>query len=450
MTSILLIYPFFLPRRDRSVFRFPPLGIGYVASALKTAGYDVHVLDCTFLKRKEALTKAMAVKATVTGIYCMASMVENSFWFARYLRGHCGLLIAGGPMPSCDPDGFLDHFDVVVRGEGEQTVVELLRAYEEGSDLQNVAGIVFKKKGEAPAGNGAIYSTAERPFVENLDRIAFPEREMLPNAQYLRYGKRKYGFSITTVMSTRGCPFHCEFCSNVVFGGSYRERSPGNVVDEIEEALGLGYDRISFADDVFTMNPRRVLEVCDEIHKRGLRFQWECLGRVDTLDFPLALAMKAAGCMRIYFGIESGSEAILKLMHKKITIDMARKAVEAASRAGLQVGAFFILFYPGDTNETVLQTLRFALSLPVDYLGLTLPFPLPATALFKRVGYMPEENRSGISITAYSRDFSVAKMRFGILKGKLHFALKRKLERFASPVLRFFERATDALFMFLK
>jgi len=439
-----------LPRRDRSVFRFPPLGIGYIASALKTAGHDVHVLDCTFLKRKEALTKALAVKATVTGIYCMASMVENSFWFARRLRVHCRLLIAGGPMPSCDPVGFLDHFDVVVRGEGEQTMVELLRAHGEGSDLQNVAGIVFKRKGEAFAENRAIYSTAQRPFVEDLDRIAFPAREMLPNARYIRYGKRKYGFSITTVMSTRGCPFHCEFCSNVVFGGSYRERSPGNVVDEIEEALKLGYDRISFADDVFTMNPQRVLEVCEEIRTRGLRFQWECLGRVDTLDFPLALAMKKAGCMRIYFGIESGSDAILKLMHKKITIDMARSAVEAASRAGLQVGAFFILFYPGDTHETVLQTLRFALSLPVDYLGLTLPFPLPGTALFKRVRYLPEENRSGISITAYSKDFSVAKMRFGILKGKVLFALKRKLGRLAPPVLRIIEPTTDMLLRFLK
>ena len=124
--------------------------------------------------------------------------------------------------------------------------------------------------------------TTDRPFEKHLDRIPFPARGLLPNEDYIRYGRKKYGYSITTVMSTRGCPYRCEFCSNVVFGGSYRERSPQNVVDEVEEALGLGYDRISFADDVFTLNRRRVLGVCEEIGLRGLQFQWECLGRVDA------------------------------------------------------------------------------------------------------------------------------------------------------------------------
>ena len=106
-----------------------------------------------------------------------------------------------------------------------------------------------------------------------LDRIPFPARALLPNESYIRYGKKKYGYSITTVMSTRGCPFRCEFCSNVVFGGSYRERSPENVVDEIDEVLALGYDRISFTDDVFTMKKERVIKVCQEIRRRGLTFQ---------------------------------------------------------------------------------------------------------------------------------------------------------------------------------
>ena len=125
----------------------------------------------------------------------------------------------------------------------------------------------------------------------------------------------------------------------------------GNVVDEIEAALGLGYDRISFADDVFTMKKERVVSVCEEILAAGLHFQWECLGRVDALDAPTALKMKQAGCTRIYFGIESGDEDILELMNKRITPEQARKAVEIAHAAGLEVGAFFILFYPGDTDE---------------------------------------------------------------------------------------------------
>ena len=353
MTSVLLIYPYFKPRFDRSVFRFPPLGISYIASSLKSAGHDVHILDCTFLKRKDAQQKALAIKASIIGIYCMASMTRDCNWFANQLRDRCRLLVAGGPMPTCDPVPFLDHFDVVVRGEGEQTMAELVLAWERGSGMESILGITFKRKAGSLSENDAMTcTTSPRPFMTNLDSIPFPARDMLPNSQYINYGKRRYGFSITTVMSTRGCPFQCEFCSNVIFGGSYRERSPENVVDEIEEVIKMGYERISFADDVFTMNKTRVIQICEEILRRKLRFQWECLGRVDTVDYGLAIAMKQAGCERIFFGIESGNEAILKLMKKMITTDQARFAVEEARRAGLQVGAFFILFYPGDTDET--------------------------------------------------------------------------------------------------
>ena len=208
----------------------------------------------------------------------------------------------------------------------------------------------------------------DRPFNKDLDGLPFPARQLLPNQSYIQFGKKQYGYSITTVMSTRGCPYDCEFCSNVIFGGSYRERSAKNVVDEIEQALSIGYDRISFADDVFTMRQKRVLEVCEEIKQRSLQFNWECLARVDSIDAATYVEMYRAGCRRVYFGIESGDDTVLKLMNKKITADQARHAVMAAHQAGLEVGAFFILFYPGETNQTVLEHAAFrhlpALGLP--------------------------------------------------------------------------------------
>ena len=257
-------------------------------------------------------------------------------------------------------------------------------------------------------------------------------------------------------MSTRGCPFRCEFCSNVVFGDSYRERSPHNVVDEIEAALALGYKRISFADDVFTLNRRRVIEICREILRRDLRFSWECLGRVDAFDYPTANEMKEAGCFRIFFGIESGNDDILKVMNKQITTDQARDAVETAHRAGLEVGAFFILCYPGETDDTVLDTLRFATSLPLDYVGLTMPYPLPGTALAERVGdRSPREWRQegGLlldHVLTFDADFSELKMRFAILKGHAQFAMRRRLGRLAPLALRLFEKPTDRVFRLLK
>jgi radical SAM superfamily enzyme YgiQ (UPF0313 family) len=457
MSQVLLIYPYFKPRRDRSVFRFPPLGISYVAACLREAGHDVRLLDCTFLERGEALQAALAAKADVVGVYCMATMMEEAVWLARSLRDRCRLLVAGGPLPTCDPAQFLEHFDVVVLGEGEEAMVELLRAHEADTDLGSVRGLAFRdEQAGLQPGEVGLRFTGERPPIRDLDRVPRPARDLLPNGSYIRHGREKYGYSVTTIMSTRGCPFRCEFCSNVIHGGAYRERSTSNVIAEIEEVLALGYDRISFADDVFTLNRRRVSQLCREIGRRGLRFHWECLGRVDALDYPMALEMKQAGCARIYFGIESGSDEILKLMNKKITTQQARDAVEAAHRAGLQVGAFFILFYPGDTDDTVIDTLRFANSLPLDYVGLTRPYLLPGTALLERVmGQVSGDPRLSESLLmsrspTCNDGVSEAKLRFGILKGHAEFHMKRRLGVLGSPLAHLFQRSTDGLLRLMR
>ncbi len=457
MSKVLLIYPYFRPARDRSVFRFPPLGIGYIASSLQAAHHEVKVLDCTFMKKADALQQALYTQADVVGIYSMVTMLEDCLWLAKELRQSSKLLVAGGPLATCDPHAFLPAFDVVVVGEGEQTMVELVKAYSEGTDITCIPGVITRQvKGTDGKSEEVLITSPERPFNRELDLLPFPARNLLPNQDYITFGKKKYGYSITTVMSTRGCPYDCEFCSNVIFGGSYRERSAGNVVDEIEQALSFGYDRISFADDVFTLRKQRVLEICAEIKKRGLQFYWECLGRVDSLDEAAYAEMYQAGCRRIYFGIESGDDNILKLMNKKITTAEARQAVVAAHQVGLEVGAFFILFYPGESNQTVLNTLHFATSLPLDYLGLTMPYPLPGTALYERVKgqikreWHPGESIFGSHVLIYNAEFSEAKMWFGIIKGQVQFQLGRRLGRLAPPALKLFETASDWLLIHLK
>jgi anaerobic magnesium-protoporphyrin IX monomethyl ester cyclase len=452
MNKMLLIYPYFRPSNDRSVFRFPPLGISYLASTLLKEGHEVQLLDCTFMNKAEALKQALELKAEVVGIYCMVTMLDDCLWLARQLRATSRLMIVGGPLPTCDPQAFVADFDVVVHGEGEGTVLELLQAYATGSDYSTIAGITFRRKTSInDRADTESISNPDRPFIKDLDSLPFPARQLLPNQNYIQFGRKKYGYSITTVMSTRGCPYDCEFCSNVIFGGSYRERSAKNVVDEIEQALSVGYDRISFADDVFTMRQKRVLEMCAEIKQRGLQFKWECLTRVDSIDAATYVEMYRAGCRRVYFGIESGDDMVLKLMNKKITSDEARHAVLAAHQAGLEVGAFFILFYPGETNQTVLNTLRFATSLPLDYLGLTMPYPLPGTALYERVKgqikreWRPGESVFGSHVLIYNADFSEAKMWFGIIKGRAQFEIKRRFGKLAPFVLRLFEAPTDWL-----
>jgi anaerobic magnesium-protoporphyrin IX monomethyl ester cyclase len=451
MTTVLLIYPYFNPPKNRSIFRFPPLGVGYVASSLRNAGYDVSILDCTFMKKEDALRAALGCGADVAGVYCMVTMREECIRFARALRGNCDLLIAGGPLPSCDPLPFMEDFDIVVRGEGEKAMTEVVRAYEDGGDFESVPGIVCMRKNMSEDTDEIVFTTP-RKLEAHLDEIEFPARDLLQNEEYIGYSMRRFGHATTTIITTRGCPFRCEFCSNAVFGVSYRERSPENVLLEVEEALSYGYDRIHFADDVFTLNRGRILKFCEEIGKRGLDFKWECLGRVDSIDREIATAMKEAGCDRIFFGIESGNDSILKMMNKKIMVDSARKAVEAAHSGGIRTGAFFILCYPGESDDTVLDTLRFSTSLPLDYLSFTVPYPLPGTPLYERIKHRIKKEwkiPDGVwdHVLIYDDEFSEMKMRFAILKGQVQFGMRR---RFGSFAVKPFELLTDAVFRVMK
>ncbi len=173
------------------------------------------------------------------------------------------------------------------------------------------------------------------------------------------------------------------------------------------------------------------------------------------MDAATAQTMQQAGCRRIYFGIESGDDRILALMNKRVTTAQARRAVEVSHRAGLEVGAFFILFYPGDTDETVLNTLRFATSLPLEYLGLTLPYPLPGTALYQRVKeritrpWRPGENLFTTHSLIFESEFSEAKMRFGLFKGQVQFGLKR-MGSLGQLALGVFEKPTEALLRLMR
>ncbi|MDD1751187.1 MAG: B12-binding domain-containing radical SAM protein [Methanothrix sp.] len=449
MTQILLIYPYFKPRYDRSSFRFPPLGLGYLASSLKICGYQPHLLDCTFLDRDEAWQRAKQSKADIVGIYSMVSMQEDSLTFARLMRNRCDLLVAGGPLPSCSPATFLDDFDLVVVGEGEQTIQEIVKAYDAGSEYSSIKGLQYRNQGDT-------IRTPTRELQTDLDGIPFPARDLFQNQKYIDHWNKRRGYSATTVITTRGCPFSCEFCSNAVFGVSYRERSSDNVLSEVEQALALGYDRIHFADDVFTLNKKRMMQICEEILARGMEFKWECLARVDSIDRATADAMKKAGCDRIFFGIESGDESILMLMNKRILLDQARRAVETARAAGLKTGAFFILCYPGETDETVLKTIRFATSLPLDYLSFTMPYPLPGTRLSERIKSKVINEWKGQSSflsdhsLIFESEFSGAKMRFAILKGQIQFAFQKRSKSPVSLAKKPFEKVTDILFKIMK
>jgi len=222
----------------------------------------------------------------------------------------------------------------------------------------------------------------------------------------------------------------------------------------------LGYERVWFADDCFTLNRKHLLGVCQELVRRNVDVGWECLSRVDTMDFEVAEGMKRAGCLRVFFGIESGNDTVLNLMNKHITISQAEKAVHVAKAAGLKVGAFFIVGYPGESDKTVLDTVRFASRLPLDYLSFTLPYPIPGTPLFDRV------KNKGVSIEdweepknyrlirhklLYDSGFSETKLKFAIGKAQAQFYGRRYLRKAGYQMLgKTFELITDELFALMR
>ena len=454
MVKVTLVYPFFKPSNDNSIFRFPPLGLGYIAASLIKQGVAVELVDCTFLTREEALAKVKRSKPQIIGFYSMFSMKKTTMKLAASLQKDCELLVVGGPLPTLEPMSYLDVFDVAVQGEGEEAMVEIAECHRKGIDLSCVKGIAYKD-------NGVVKFTLPRNHVEDLDSLPFPSRDLFDNEAYKQHYVTRFGYSISPLITSRGCPFSCDFCSRPVFGQNFRARSAGNVVDEVEELVGLGYDRVWFADDCFTLNRERLLDVCDELVNRKVDVSWECLSRVDTMDREVAARMRRSGCVRVFFGIESGTNEVLGLMQKQITVKQARKAVHGAKEAGLRVGAFFILGYPGESDETVLDTVRFASGLPLDYLSFTLPYPIPGTALFERV-----KGNGGLAVDDWEEPknwalirhkllcnsgFSEAKLKFAIGKAHVQFYCKRYLGRKGYNLVgSLFERATDMAFKLMK
>lgn len=450
--KVALVYPYFHPANDNSIFRFPPLGLGYIAAALKKRGVEVELVDCTFMRFSEAVERIKRVKPQIVGFYSMFSMKKTTLELAHAIKSECSgecLMVVGGPLPSWAPESFLDAFDVVAVGEGEETMAELADCVAHGTELSGVKGLVFRD-------DKRIVNTGPRKFIEDLDSLAFPTRDLFDNEAYKKYYLDRFGYSTTSMITSRGCPFSCDFCSRPIFGADMRTRSVTNIVDEVEEIAGLGYDRVWFADDCFTLNRNHLLDVCSEIVKRGVDVGWECLSRVDTMDAEVAEGMKRAGCIGVFFGIESGNDSVLSLMKKRITIEQAERAVYAAKAAGLKVGAFFIVGYPGESDKTVLDTVRFASGLPLDYLSFTLPYPIPGTPLYERVKDYgvsiedweePKNYRLIRHKLLYASGFSESKLKFAIGKAQAQFYGRKHFGETGYSIMgKPFERVTDILF----
>jgi anaerobic magnesium-protoporphyrin IX monomethyl ester cyclase len=395
----------------------------------------VRHIDHTFLERSQVLAQIEELNPALVGIYCMITMQDEAFGLAAALRGRVPLTIVGGPYPSGEPEAFLDAFDLVAVGEGEETIVEVM-GHLDDRRFEEVAGLVFRRQGE-------VVRTPPRSRSKDMSSLPLPHRDDLPNREYIDYWRRHWKDATTPLMSTRGCPFRCDFCHKPVFGDLFRARPAESVIAEMREIVALGYDHVWMSDDLFTLNYQRTMDLCREIEAARLPLTWECLSRVTHVDYELFSAMRRAGCKRIFFGIESGDEGVLKEMRKGITPEQSRQAVEACVKAGIKAAGFFMVGYLGETEDSLLRTIAFSSSLPLDYVSYTIAYPLPGTRFHARVAERRQEGEWHYirhNRLLFNSDFSERKLRFAIRKGAIQHRL-RKLHM--GGVAHAFELATD-------
>jgi anaerobic magnesium-protoporphyrin IX monomethyl ester cyclase len=361
---------------------FIPLGIAYLAAVAEKAGHEVTVIDCqaeklnyeTF-RNRISTTSFDVIGVTATTLLYKSAM--EIITISKQAQPQA-FTILGGSHGTFWDDNALNDFtslDLIVRKEGEQTFIELLDKLKSKSSLDNVLGITFRKEGK-------IIRTPDRPFLEDLDSLPFPAHDLLPLESLKHQGKILF-----PLITSRGCVYWCDFCSTVrMFGRGYRWRSPKNVVDEMQLVHDkYGVDQVTFYDDAFSVNRERVMKICEELHTRKLDITWDCGTRVDMVDKEMLKTMHNAGCFAVWLGVESGSEAILGAMNKSIKLDQTRTAFKTAYKAGLMTIANTVIGFPGETEQTAHQTIRFIKELNPDSVGFYVATPYPGTPMYEQV-----------------------------------------------------------------
>ena len=430
MSKVAFVYPYFRTHSANELL-FPPLGMASLAGQLHALGIETKIFDCTFETFEDIQKKISAYQPDLVGIYSMVTLSRSAFRLAEMVRAalpDC-LLAAGGPLPTLYPEQYSAVFDVVFRGESDLSFPRFCRDFFDQSisrhqlkelALENYAGL-FIQSGELKVMNPTTHYPEKK-----LDSFPLPDRGDFDHAAYQAVWRQLDGSKTTSLITTLGCAFNCDFCSRPIFGSLFRRRNLDGVFAEIDEIRRLGYDSLWIADDNFTLDSRFLQNFCQRIAGQGMH--WNCLSRVTRIDEKITRMMKESGCHRVYLGLETGNEATLKLMKKQATLEEGRSAVRLFHKAGVEVAAFFIVGYPGETAAAIEDTFRFALDLPLDAISFNVPFPLPGSQLFERASRVDEAkdwNEENEITFVYESEFDPAWLQQRISQTMQAFAEKK-------------------------
>jgi len=390
--DLLLTHGYFLGEdadEQRIMRPHPPLGILYLSSHLKARGVDVAEFDSTFRRFADFEEHVRRERPPIVGIAVNLMTKRNALRMIAVARAAGARVVLGGPDPPHHAEDYLRAgADVVVIGEGEQTLEELLPilANQQLDRLETVAGIAYRQSwGPASAGPGVLQTPA-RSLIPNLDAQPFPDRGAIDVPAYLAAWRGRHGFAPVSLITARGCPYTCTWCSRSVFGTTHRRRSPANVADEVE-LIAATYrpDRLWYADDVFAIHKAWTLQYARELQRRKLRLPFECISRAERIDDEVADALVELGCWRVWIGSESGSQRVLDAMQRRVDVDRVVHASDLLRRRGIQVGMFIMLGYDGEEDVDLRATITHLKRSSPDIFLTTLSYPIKGTPYYAQV-----------------------------------------------------------------
>jgi radical SAM superfamily enzyme YgiQ (UPF0313 family) len=422
------------------------LGLGYLAAVLEADGHEVHLWDGA-VERESLYTLLDRQRFDVVGITSVTPLIHEAWEAAREARKQDAITILGGPHPTILPAESLERpeVDLVVRGEAEDTIIEIMQALKEdrghlgaetgvrhfsSTGWSDIAGLSLRD------GHGEVVHNPPREPRRDLDSLPFPAHHLYKIDQYTNLQPRTDGLDPNarayTIITSRGCPYQCVYCSKAVTGNLWRPRSPENVVAEWKKlVVELGASEIGVTDDVMTLDVKRAKGICRLLIDEGLnQVPWITIHgiRADNTDLELFRLMKEAGCKRVGFGVESGNQRVLDIMKKNQTIEDVREAFSNAREAGLQTIGFFIFGLPGENEETMEDTIKLALELDPDLANFMIAAPFPGTELYQMIldgGDLFSHDWQDFAIHDEKARFAIGEVTAELVERKWHEAYRR-------------------------
>ena len=382
--DILLTHGYFLyedPKELQIMKPYPPLGILYICSHLRNKGINAEVFDSTFSSRQQLWDVLKLGPPSILGIYANLMTRPNVVEILGVAKELGWRTVVGGPEPGAYVDEYLAAgADVVVVGEGELTLEELVPALQSQADMHDIAGIVFKSP------DGLTVRTKPREQIKDIDAQPWPARELIDMSRYVSVWREHHGMGSVSLITARGCPYHCRWCSHEVFGKTHRRRKPTSVADELEWLINRYQPQMAWmADDVFTIHHGWLFQYAAELKRRNVKLPFECISRADRLNLQVAETLAEMGCFRVWIGSESGSQRILDAMERGVTVEEVQTAVALCRSVGIQTGMFLMWGYEGEELSDIEATVEHVKKADPDIFFTTVAYPIKGTPYFSDV-----------------------------------------------------------------